>query len=823
MSALSQRRRQRGASEAVALAKHTIGNALVVHPPQRMSDEAKVMAMSVAADELHELVVVDLPTGAPISAWDSVAALLPRNRRGIRLVLGGRSREATALAGQWLSERIGRTVIAPDGVIFRGTGGTLFVHSGQGSGWVRFRPGRSPEWEAKRFPRPSWDAGVVDSMPTSSVGIAEPVPGGVWIHSATQHADLRKHWGRIVSGMPCQPDVLTIVLGCPGEAPLSLDDVARFWQRLDAHDRAKARFVQYGPVRLPEGDVLGQALADVLGEQVVTYTGMPVGAPAAPGVYTMSAEGEIGWQPFARELAYLPQAHPSHRETPKLVSHRAPVEGVDQIGPATYWYTPDAVIEVVQSGLWMRPPEGAQNEAAVRARPLDPDAGYLVFDAADEKRASRMRLLAEDVLARLDPATRVRCQLVPAADFGREVVRIAGPALGELTTGPEPTYAKAVDAPEAPAVQTEPEVPAIGVDAPVVDGTPAPPGAVEQTVQIGSPIDAAAPPEAAVEPPREAAAAPAAEMSISLESAPAPVTADVPEPAEAPEEPPTPDAAEPAPPPGSAAPGPAPAVQPTPVPEAAAVLPAQGIAEERAWLRRSLHQKFDAMSVSISRILSEHPGFQSRDRSSGDVLADAVAVRLYLPAHGADVDRALRTGERGPHVPMARCVVSGLRKLPSHRGATVFTASPAPEHWQLYREHRLVTEWGFLHALTEPCAQSDGDVDVLVWSMTGRRTKLLEPDGPDHVDNRVVFAPGTNFKVLDLVEPGEQGERGRILLRELAESEVDSEGRVTENESLDQLGLKSLQRCIQRWTEAPPTGTVPEAARARFGALPGLV
>ncbi|GAA0504181.1 hypothetical protein GCM10011581_45290 [Saccharopolyspora subtropica] len=853
MSALPQLRRLRGpsVSPAVPLAKHTVGNALVVHPPQQISDEARALAMSVVPDTVHDLVVVDLPTGLPISAWDAVADMLRRNRRGIRLVIGGRSREATALVGQWLSERIGRPVVAPDGVVFRGTGGTLFVHSGRGSGWVRFRPGRAPEWEAKRFPRPSWDSGAVDAWPTSSVGIAEPIPGGVWIHSVTRHAELRKHWGRLASGMPCQPDVFTVVLGCPGEPPLALDDVARFWHRLSGHDRERVRFVQYGPVRLPDGDVLGQALADLLDERIITYTGMPVGSPEAPDVYTMCADGELGWQSFVRAVAYLPKTHPAHRETPALVSHRAPVEGVEQISPAVYWYTPDAVIEVVQAGLWLRPPQDAQNEAAVRARTWDPNTSFLVFDAADDKRASRMRLLAQDVLARLDPATRVRCRLVPAAEFGQEVVRVAGPALGELTTEPEhvhtagmaaePAAAEAVPGPAAVAAPNEVAAPK-DVKTPVLE-SPAPVDEVsdtEQTVRIGPPIDveppagtAAGAPSVAA-PPETPDETPASAMSIRLESSPVPVTGDAPQTAPRDEEPaPEPDPAAEPDPAGAesrtAAPAssrrdeqPAARVQPTPAPEASALLPVEGLAEERTWLRRTLNREFDAMSVSVSRILSEHPGFQSRDRSSSDVLTDAVAVRLYLPSHGVEIDRALRTGANGPHVPMARCVVSGLRKLPSHRGATVFSASPTPEQWQLYRERRLVTEWGFLHALTEPGPQEDGAVDVLVWSMTGRRTKLLEPDGADRVDNRVVFVPGTSFKILELAEPGES-ERGRIMLRELAESEVDAEGRVVVNQALDDLALTSLRRCMERWAGARPGSAVGEAARSRFGFLPGLV
>jgi hypothetical protein len=871
----------------ISLASHTVGNALVVFPEERMTEEAKALAMSVAADAEHEMVVVDLPDGVPVSAWDTVAELLPRRRRGVRLVLGGRSREAVALTGQWLSERLGRTVVAPDGAIFRGTGGTLFVHSGKGSGWIRFRPGRAPEWEAKRFPRPLWDSGAVDPWPTSSVCIADPIPGGAWIHSAARDSATGQHWSRLVRGMPCQPEVLTVVLGCPGTPPVSLDDVSRFWRRLDDQVRERLRFVQYGPVRVPEGATLGQALADLLDDRVVCYAGMPVGSTTIPDIYTVCGDGGLGWQAFAREIGYLPRTHPTCQETPALLTHRMPVAGLEQIEPTVYWYTPDAVVEVVQSGLWMRPPENAQNAEAVRAQPWNVDTSVLAFDASDEKRAERMRVLARDLLARLDPATRVRTRLVPASEMGREAVRVAGPAAGELraesvadtvrmpparfessvpaaTTAQFDAPTRAVTAPSfaasAPAAAAAPIEPPVSVAAPVATAAPvetdAPVRADSGTASDVMPRTPPKPP-AAPEKPAQFEAGPVSAMSIRLECSPVPgidepVAPSLPDPAPA-SEPQSPVTSEtPRAPENPPAPGPKPTtdreqapevpaeqaetrtvatetpagprLQPTPRPAASALVSGHELTEERGWLRRTLSREFDTMAHSISRILSEHPGFQGTDsRSSADVLTDTVAVRLYLSEHGGTIDQALRAAGNGPHVPFARCVVAGLTRMPSHRGATIFAASPTPEEWQLYQRRRLITDWSFIHALTEPSADQQGDVDVLLWSMTARRTKLLESAAADQVDNRVVFVPGTSFKLLEMTEPGADGTRGRLLLRELAQSEVDEKGRVNAREALDELAINSLRQCTGRWAAAQPRGAVGESARSRFGALPGLV
>ena len=105
--------------------------------------------------------------------------------------------------------------------------------------------------------------------------------------------------------------------------------------------------------------------------------------------------------------------------------------------------------------------------------------------------------------------------------------------------------------------------------------------------------------------------------------------------------------------------------------------------------------------------------------------------------------------------------------------------------------------------------------------MTARRTRLLEPES-DGVHERVLFVPGTNFKVLGLIEPQGEETRGRLLLRELTALEVDNDGRVDPNRiSLDELALQSLQRQFEKWA-GQATAQVAPAMAARFSMLPGL-
>ncbi|TDD55141.1 hypothetical protein [Saccharopolyspora elongata] len=836
----------RQAGGGAGLARHTIGNALVVYPAGNMTKAARNLAMTVAPDTENDLVVVDLPASSPISMWESVARALPRSRRGVRLVIGARSRETTALAGHWLAERLKRTVLVPDGLVVQGAGGSLFVHSGQGSGWVRCSPGRPPKWEAKRFPRPTWDGAVVpENFPTSARGLAEQLPGGVWIRPIGDNPQVRANRARLIETMPCQPEYLTVVLGSPGGVPLGQDDIALVWRVLPENVRRRVRFVQYGPMSVPRG-VLGQVIADAAGQEVVFFAGMPVGPAVAPEIFTVRTDGSPGWHTYARELAYRPRAAADEPVgAPAVLSHRAPFPGGREVSPGVYWLSVDAVVEVVQAGLLVRPPAEAAGLDAIRSIPAVPDAHILMFDAESQDDRSRMEYLAGELAQRLSNSVRHLSQVIGARSLLAETqVKPALPQAASGVADTNPASERYVEAAtEKLPVPTGPAPAAAEMTAvirPVAGPAVQPPAAEspsrrEDVRLAAEPVVVAGPGVPDSLAPVELPASPALPPGEPASAAPAPVDAPLPTfaptPAEVPGEPePAADTSvpvEPAEEPEAAeeVAEPLPAVarlQPVPTPDATGSLPERGIEDERAWLRRTLNAEFGTMSNSVARILSEHPGFQGAlTRSSADVLTDAVAVQLYLTARGKAVDDALRTAEVGPHVPLARCVVSGLSRLPTHRGPAVFTATPTPGQWELYRSHKLVTEWGFLHALTEPPAGSEDTVDVLVWSMTGRRTRLLETEGG--VNERVLFVPGSSFKVLELAEPQQDGTRGRILLRELAAAEIDADGRVDQDRiSLDELALNSLRRQLEQWAGGGSQVQVAAAAADRFGALPGL-
>jgi hypothetical protein len=805
------------ADEDVKLSKHIVGNALVVHRAEGMSENAKVLALDVAEDDEHDLVVVDLPAGIPMSVWDSLAGMLPRSRRrGLRLVIGGRSPETSALAGQWLAERLRRTVIAPYGAVIVGAGGALLVESGPGSGWLRFEPGRRPRWHAKRFPRPDWESKATEQLTaTSSLGVAEPLPGGMWLRPVGFDERVDPYRSALVSLMACQPDVLTLVVGSPDAPPLSVDDMARQWSYLPDDVRPAARFVQYGRLSTGRDTTSGQALADLLRADVSWYTGLPIGNGPTPMVCTVGQDGRLGWWQYAREISY----GPGNDGAPVLLSHRPPLPGLREISPAVYWYSPDAVVEVVQSGLLVRPPTGGDGTEAARMVTADPTVHTVSFDTSNVATADRMRLLAADLVARLEPVNRQATRVVPAAALAapRADVRIhdhapspaghrhSAPAL--LMNSPTewilpmdsdgPTTRLTVAQrhhtalqPPAPPMRLEsgavPSGDRTTADPPVARGQAWPGGPAP--VPLGPPSPDAIPPE----PDRHGGS----EDDVATPATTVPAAASVVTP--------------------TAVTG----IAPTPEPRAAAVLPKDGVDEERSWLRTALGAEFGTLSNAVARVLSQHPGFQGalKQSSSGDVLTDAVAVRLYVTDRGAAVDDALRSATVGAHVPLARCVVSGLTRLPSHRGPAFLAALATSTAFTLYRAHPVVTEWGFLHTLAKPSAGLGGNTDIVVWSMTGRRTKLLEPDGGP--DDRVLFVPGTRFKVLQLTEPDED-QRGLILMRELTVAETDENHPDTDRVSLDDLALTTIHRELEKLA-APAESQAGGASLARFESLPGL-
>lgn len=1016
---------ERGPSDVnrTPLECRSIGDALLVHPEGKLNPRVRAFVGGLAQDPEHTLVVVDLPEDPPAEDWESVARLLRRRGRSFRLITGRPCRESARKVGQLLADRLDRTVLAPDGWMLPAPGGVLFVPEDAGSGWLGFHPSRPSAWSrlvshkpvarvSRRFPVPDWDEAVPQrSFATSADATAEPLPAGIWIRRSDQReSEQDVHRRRLAVCLLSQSDRLTVVLGCPGGPDLSLRDIERFWGCVAPDARPLVRFAPYGPVAVPEGSALGQVLADRFGHEITVYAGLPTPGEtgtSGPRLRVPGADGTPGPPALVRELVYRPAgATGGVAPPPELRGRRSPADGLPEVSPGVYEYTPEAVLEVTQSGLWLRPPTASADAPAVHRVPADPGRLVIHFDASTAKSAERMRSLAEEVRRGLDPVLVEGCRVLPAprhtpeTDSGGGSLEVWGagapwswagaPGAGPVSVPGETGSAGSgsagsgvpagpgglgsspgaeggpVDSAEGPAAggagsgggtaagdadpaagasdpargltgpacevpgagrgipgvggalpATDPAVPEEGDGVPAASsasatGAPGPvgsvpehatdgPGAVgEQEAYTSIPdIMGAGPAPGAAEPPLAGPATPTAPTAqtpplpapirprtLRLESAPpagpapaesaegpsggatdlasargagvpsagadapatggdtadpgrpeahrAPRTSPPPPASPAPTSSPVPPAtaapATPAPPePGpSATPPPTPAarpkaqqpavrVQPVPTAEACAALPERGIDEERSWLRRTFQQQYDAAANHVARVLSESPGLRGGSRQSADdVVTDLVAVRLYLSGGTDRIDSAVRGAAVGPHVPLARCVASGLRRLPSYRGATMLRTTLSEAEWQWYGKRRVVTEWAFCSALTTAHPDLPGDVDVMIWSMTARRTALLDPTVPD----RVCYLPGTSFKVLGIRDE----ERRVLLLRELTGPEIGADGSVDLRRlPLDDIALTRLEQAATEWRDIKPAVRLPATAVGALRHPPGLI
>jgi hypothetical protein len=257
-------------------------------------------------------------------------------------------------------------------------------------------------------------------------------------------------------------------------------------------------------------------------------------------------------------------------------------------------------------------------------------------------------------------------------------------------------------------------------------------------------------------------------------------------------------------------------VQPVPTAQSSAMPREGGISKEREWVRRNLSKQYDATASSVARILSENPGLRlGGNDADSDVLTDLVALRLYLTGQFAGIDAALRAAKVGPHVPVARCVASGLRRLPSYRGPLRTSAAPSKEQIRWYGTQNLVTEWSFFPALTSVGLAMPGSADFEIWSLSARRTDMIDPSSAD----QAVFLPGTRFKVLSV----EDGARPEIRLRELTGAEVEADGTVHSTPGLDALALAGLEEAGKGWQREDPVKALPSAREHWFASLPGLL
>ncbi|MCA2211844.1 hypothetical protein [Jidongwangia harbinensis] len=858
------------------ISERRIGSALVLHLNEPVTEEAQQLALSVPQDDDNDIVVLDLPARVPFARWQALTETWPRRRRrGLRLLPAGESDGTAPLVAHWLAQRLRCTVYAPDGRLVRTGAGHLFVGSDPDGGWLRFVPGKAPVPAGRRYPTPPWDAAVAASRTLRDTVAAEPLPGGVWIRDGRDAALLDRHRDLLHRASPCDPGTIGVILGCPGGAAVRPEDVVRFCATLPDTDRMRLRFAGYGPVELPDGDRLGQALADALDVNVVCYAGLPLTSPYLDATYTVRADGSTGWPTFARELGFAPRVLPfSLPKPPVILSHRPPPGTSEEIEPRIFRYESDVIVEVVEAGLWVRPAQQPAHADTIRAVAAEPDrcavivddtapaAGPALREAALREAALRLaeRLTAVDVRSELRAASEL-VQEPPDALFDQPVppappeVRWNEPTPLPTTPrtpvrpSPEPATQPAPPQPAPPqpapvesvVVEPAPDQPA-PAESVVVEPVPDQPAPAESVVVEPVPVEPVPVEPVPVEPvpvepvPVEPVpAAPVPAESVPVEPVvvePVPVQPVVVEPVVVEPVPAGPDLVAPSPP--QPVPPPEPPVAGPPLPAGPPPLPVDppplpvdppqpDVAGGSAGRLRALVADFDPAADLAAVADRITPGLNGWVASEEEFV-EATALAWYLSPNGAHVDVGLRRGADGSPGELATYVEAALERLPVHRGVTTFALSPSPRHWEMYGTREVIADWGFLHALAAPCTALPGDTDVLLWSLTARRTDLCEPDDDVAVDSRVLFLPGTHFKLLDLRPPGEGRRRGRVVLRELAADEVSADGTVdSRHVARDGETLDAIRRTWLEWRRTPQRRRVGPSATGRFDHLPGLV
>ncbi|MFD9888093.1 hypothetical protein ACFWY9_02035 [Amycolatopsis sp. NPDC059027] len=387
------------------------------------------------------------------------------------------------------------------------------------------------------------------------------------------------------------------------------------------------------------------------------------------------------------------------------------------------------------------PARPAEGRAPGGARPVPPTGPGPVppvvpseLDGVAPRRASRP-----------EPADSVPAR--PVGGWAPSAARPMTPAVPAVPAGPGPGPVPPV-APSGPGSVSPP--PAGSQTAPPVvpPAAAAPPsimttsGAPVSTVSSGiTPSTVSGPSKGS--PPREEPAAETVRMETvevepeaEVEAETAPAAGPSPQPAPPAEtEPPAPSAdAEPAPPAS-------PALQPVAVPVRASTT-----AEQNRFVTAA-GEDFGIALATVNAALATWPSMRVDESPAGK--ADYVAVCLYLSrGEGAAnlVNGALRTGEGAVLDGQIPCLMSGLRRLPTHRRAVLRQGKVAES-----LEHRgtpgtVLTEPGFLAASMDLDVTVPGaDLDVLIWPASARRTSELMLSRPV---GEAVFTAGARFKTL---------------------------------------------------------------------------
>ncbi|NGY65986.1 hypothetical protein G7043_44580 [Lentzea sp. NEAU-D13] len=211
---------------------------------------------------------------------------------------------------------------------------------------------------------------------------------------------------------------------------------------------------------------------------------------------------------------------------------------------------------------------------------------------------------------------------------------------------------------------------------------------------------------------------------------------------------------------------------------------------EQTRLSLSAGSAYNEALAAVNVALSAWPMLRAEGK------ADYVAVCLYLgrgPAGAVALDEALSGGPE-PFDGYVPCLVSGLRRLPTHRKVVLRQESGAEDR----AVGAVLWEPGFLSASTQlDVTTAAAELDLLIWPVSARRTsELLAGRAVDEA----VFSVGRRFKALAVRTREDEGAPKRALLvRELL---TDEDPESAEALARDAAALPRLERAWEQRQQA---------------------
>ncbi|MFC3452644.1 hypothetical protein [Amycolatopsis speibonae] len=706
--------------------------------------------------------------------------LVAGDNASVRIGLPGLGKDP--LVPQALADVLSKDVLAPDGAFATTPGAALFAGYGTGgTGWTRFRPGRTSSPGGQRHPVPEWEDALPETPVTAAGVTAEPIPAGIVVRRA--------------QGRPATPT--DPAFGIPV-------------------DLAAARIVIGGDKDVPEPAAAAALVAKL--PQVTTQ--LVVLAPAAGTHSWLSAYarslgrdvvvvGSVGFvQPFVTKLK---QRVDGFQEILQAAEPPPGWQRRDHSG-----YRLGAVMaDVVPSGVVLRM---GIADPATRRQPFAPDTWTLYLGTPGSPIEPDVLYAAESLLGSVSPETRrcARLQLLGVLDDrAREIFdRTPDDANAEIKVQPTAGAEPSRPAPPASPVPVMPR--ALMVSAAPVATVSGSPGAVpasppETTASLPAEVEqpptgvghqASEPSRWQAMPPRPAVLAEAAverdrvsETGSRVETDRGNADDDV-----------------------LASPfdGNAPVAVSEPmvatVESGASVRSGKPLAIADRASTGAEQMRFTAAAgdiysealATVNAALATWPSMRQEDTAG--VKADYVAVCLYLGrglGNSSELNAAVRGGNDGAVDGYVHCLASGLRRLPTHRRAVLRQGAAAQSPERTVDPGKVLTEPGFLSGCTDlDVAVPGADLDVLIWPASARRTSELKIG---QSVNEVVFFAGARFKALAIrtAEQAVEAEDGNLavprtaaLFRELAPNEsVPSTGELDE---LDLAVLAKLDRALER-------------------------